>query len=82
MTDQNFTAGNLLPGRRQLLLAPFLAALPLGLGSGQARAPNPAETQITLPDQIKWTPWTAGPPHSAEVATLFGGLIVLLCHFP
>jgi hypothetical protein len=60
--------------RRQLLLAPLLAALPLGLTTGRAEAFNPAETQITLPDQIKWTPWTAGPPHSAEMATLCGGL--------
>ena len=62
------------PGRRQLLLAPLLAALPLGLSARRAAAIDPSETQVTLPDQIKWTAWTAGPPHSAEVATLFGRL--------
>jgi hypothetical protein len=60
--------------RRRILLAPLLAALPLVLSSGRAEAINPSETQITLPDQIKWTAWSAGPPHSAEMATLYGGL--------
>jgi hypothetical protein len=60
--------------RRRILLAPLLAALPLELSAGRAEALNPSETQITLPDQIKWTAWPAGPPHGAEMATLFGGL--------
>ncbi|MGB9644106.1 MAG: hypothetical protein WCB44_03080, partial [Stellaceae bacterium] len=78
----------LLPGRRQLLLASLLAALPLGLSARRAAAINPAETQVTLPDQIKWTAWSAGPPHSAEMATLFGGLdkpgeyVVLMKWYP
>ena len=78
----------LLPGRRQLLLASLLAAVPLGLSVPRAEALNPAETQVTLPDQIKWTAWTAGPPHSAEIATLFGGLdkpgeyVVLMKWYP
>ena len=60
--------------RRRILIAPLLAALPLGLSAGQADALNPSETQIMLPDQIKWTAWSAGPPDGAEMATLFGGL--------
>jgi hypothetical protein len=60
--------------RRRVLIASLLAALPLGLSAGRAEALDPSETQITLPDQIKWTAWTAGPPHSAEMASLFGGL--------
>ncbi len=60
--------------RRQVLLASLLASLPLGLSAGRAEALNPSETQITLPDHIKWTAWPAGPPHGAEMATLFGGL--------
>lgn len=89
MTDRIFSEDNLLlPGRRQLLLASLLAALPLGLSSGQASAVNVAETQITLPDQIEWTPWTAGPAHSAELAILLGGLdkpgayVVLMKWYP
>jgi len=74
--------------RRSLLIAPLLAALPLGLSAGSAKAINPSETQVTLPDQISWTAWTGGPPHSAEIATLFGGLdkpgeyVVLMRWYP
>jgi hypothetical protein len=74
--------------RRSLLLAPLLAALPLGLSAGGAKAINPSETQVTLPDQINWAAWTGGPPHSAEMATLFGGLdepgeyVVLMKWYP
>jgi hypothetical protein len=89
MTDRAYSEDMLLsPGRRHLLLAPLLAALPLALSAGRAEAINPAETQVTLPDQIKWTAWTEGPPHSAEIATLFGGLdkpgeyVVLMKWFP
>src|SRR3984893_7240064 len=62
--------------RRGLLFAPFLAALPLELLGGTARAGqiDPAETAITLSDAIKWNAWRERPPHSGEVATLYGGL--------
>ena len=52
--------------RRGLLLAPFLAALPLELLGGAVRAGqvDPAETAITLSDAIKWSAWSGGPPHS------------------
>jgi hypothetical protein len=89
MTDRIFSADNLLlPGRRQLLLGPLLAALALGFSAGRAKAINPSETQVTLPEQIKWTAWTGGPPRSAELATLFGGLdkpgeyVVLMKWYP
>src|SRR6266436_8639143 len=74
--------------RRSLLLTALLAALPLGLSAGRAEAINPSETQVTLPDQIKWTAWAAGPPHSAEMAMVFGGLdkpgeyVVLMKWYP
>jgi hypothetical protein len=60
--------------RRGLLLAPLLAALPLGFASSPALAIDPSETQITLPDQYPWKAWSEGPPHSAEIATLHGDL--------
>jgi hypothetical protein len=63
--------------RRGFLLAPLLAALPLGLLDTAALASriNPSETQITLPDAIKWSGWiTRFPPHSGEMAALYGGL--------
>jgi len=69
---------DLLSSRRSLLLAPLLAALPLVLSDTGARASklDPSETMITLPDAIKWDAWRAGtvPPHSSEMATLYGGL--------
>lgn len=80
--------GSLSETRRGLLLAPLLAALPFGLSAGSAHALDPSETQVILPNQIKWTAWTAGPPHSAEMATLFGGLdqpgeyVVLMKWYP
>lgn len=60
--------------RRRMLLAPLLAALPIGGPIVPAEALDPAETQITLANQYKWTAWTGGPPHSAEMTTLHGGL--------
>ena len=62
--------------RRGLLIAPLLAALPLAIMSTPARAGkiDPAETAVTLPDAVTWSAWTGGPPHSGEVATLYGGL--------
>jgi hypothetical protein len=77
-----------LSTRRGILLAPLLASLPLGFVSTPAAALNPAETQIILPDRYKWTAWTGGPPHSAEMATLYGGLdkpgpyVVLMRWYP
>jgi hypothetical protein len=63
------------PTRRGLL--PLFAALPLALSGALAEASqiNPSETQITLPDAIRWSGWINGfPPHSGEMATLYGGL--------
>jgi hypothetical protein len=61
--------------RRGLLLAPLLAALPLALPlDARASGIDPAQTAVTLPDAIRWTPWQGLPPHSGEVATLYGGL--------
>ena len=57
--------------RRGLMLAPLLAALPLGLMSGPAAAIDPGQTQVTLPDQYQWKPALAGvPPHSVETVPL------------
>jgi hypothetical protein len=64
------------PTRRDMLVAPFLAALPLVLLGARVRAGqiDPAETAITPSDAIKWSAWSGGPPYSGEVATLYGGL--------
>jgi hypothetical protein len=62
--------------RRGLILAPLLAALPAALLADPARAvPDPSETQVTLPDQVQWKPWSAGGPTGAmESAALFGSI--------
>jgi hypothetical protein len=63
--------------RRGLLLAPLLATLPLAMSTAEtnAGAINSSETVITLPDSIDWGSWIAGfPPHSGQIATLFGRL--------
>jgi len=62
--------------RRDLFIAPLLAVLPLAALSRQARASkiDPSETAITLPGSIRWGAWTGLPPHSGEMAPLYGGL--------
>jgi hypothetical protein len=64
------------PARREMLVAPFLAALPLALLHATACAGqiDPSETAITPSDAIKWSAWSDGPPHSGEVANLYGSL--------
>jgi hypothetical protein len=59
--------------RRGLLLAPLFAALPLSLTGGPAAAIDPAQTQVTLPDQYQWRPaLPGGPPHAVETVPVFG----------
>jgi hypothetical protein len=70
--------------RRGLLLAPLLAALPAALIADPARAIDPNETQVTLPDQYQWKPGLPGAPaQSVETVPVFGatdkpGLYVVL----
>ena len=76
--------------RRRLLLAALAAGFPLAASSGIVKAGklDPAETIITLPDAIRFVPWTGAPAHSGEVATLYGGLdtpgpyVVLMKWYP
>jgi hypothetical protein len=59
--------------RRGLLLAPLFAALPLSFTGGPAAAIDPAQTQVTLPDQNQWRPaLPSGPPHAVETVPVFG----------
>ena len=59
--------------RRGLILAPLLAALPAALLADSAHAIDPAQTQITLPDEYKWKPALPGAAaQSAETAPVFG----------
>jgi len=63
--------GSLTATRRAVL-----AAMPLALAGSTAWAagPDPSQTSITLPDAMKWVPWSGAPPRSGEMATLYGGL--------
>ena len=64
---------NLATSRRGLMLAPFIAALPASLISDPARAIDPNETQVTLPDQFQWKPaLPSAPPQSVETVPVFG----------
>ena len=76
-SDEFLADGGICSTRRGLLLAPLLAALPLALSDTAALADtiNPSETQVTLPGAIEWRGGINGfPPHSGEMATLYGGL--------
>jgi len=75
--------------RRGLLLAPLFAALPLSLSGGRAAAIDPAQTQVTLPDQFQWKPALPGAPaHSVETVPVFGAIdrpgqyVVLIKWYP
>jgi len=59
--------------RRGLILAPLLAALPAIILTDPAQAVDPAQTQVTLPDQYRWKPGLAGAPEqSVETVPVFG----------
>ena len=62
--------------RRMLLLAPIFGSLAVALGVNSAEASmiDPSETAVTLPDAIRFVPWSGGPAGSGEVAELYGGL--------
>ena len=62
--------------RRMLLMAPLIASLPLALKASAAHAGkiDASETAVTLPDAIKFIPWSGGPAGSGEMAALYGDL--------
>jgi hypothetical protein len=62
--------------RRALLLASLLAGLPFAFSEETAFAGeiDPSETVITPRDAIRFVPWSGAPPHSGEMASLYGSL--------
>ena len=46
----------------------------LVLEAAKASKLDPAETVITFSDAIKFVAWSGAPPHSGEMAPLYGGL--------
>jgi hypothetical protein len=61
-----------LTTRRDLLIAPLLAALPAALSSREADAagPDPTMTIVTLPQEIVWVRAEGFPENSVEQAPL------------
>jgi len=76
--------------RRRVILTPLLAAVPFAMAATAAQAGkiDPSQTAITLPAAVQWVPWSGLPPHSGEMATLYGGLdepgpyVVLMKWYP
>jgi hypothetical protein len=63
------------PGRRDLLLAPLLAAFAsAGLSTARAAGVDPTQTIITLPDHIPWQNHNGYPEKAIEEAPLFGSI--------
>jgi hypothetical protein len=75
-SSEAFAARGDQPTRRTLLLTTILASLPLALAAATAKAGviNPSETAVTLPDAIRFLPWSGGPAGTGEVAEMYGGL--------
>lgn len=65
---------DLAANRRDLLLAPLLAAAAAALGTGAAHAAgvDPTQTIVTPPDRIPWQPLYNFPAGMAEQAQMFG----------
>jgi hypothetical protein len=74
--EDNVIERSLAVTRREIVVAPLLAALPIALSVATARAGqiDPTQTAITPASAIQWDVWSGGPAHSAEVATLYGDL--------
>ena len=64
---------NLSANRRDLLIAPLLAAMPAALLGGRADASpvDPAMTFTKLPEQITWEKARNRPPKTVEQALLW-----------
>jgi hypothetical protein len=58
--------------RRALLIGSLLGLLELSAGRAEAAPINPEETVVLLPTDLKWSPWHGLPPHSGEMAKLYG----------
>ena len=62
-----------MPDRRDLLLAPLLAALPMAFARVAAASPlNPGQTIIKPPADLTWIPNKGYPERSVDMAPLFG----------
>ncbi|HEX7969378.1 MAG TPA: hypothetical protein VF502_14250, partial [Stellaceae bacterium] len=62
---------SLMTTRRDLLIAPLLAALPMALPGAAAAAPDPAMTIVKLPGELTWVKGEGFPDKSVEQAPLW-----------
>jgi hypothetical protein len=63
----------LITTRRELLIAPLVAALPMALLAKAADAgPDPTMTIVKLPEQLTWTRSPGSPEKSVENVPLWG----------
>ena len=67
---------DLVTNRRDLMMAPLLAAAAasFGIGPAEAAGVDPSMTIIKLPDQLSWQPPYDFPSGMVEQAVLFGAL--------
>src|SRR5271166_4231410 len=67
---------DLVLDRRDLLLAPLLAAAAssFGIGVAQAAGVDPTMTIVVPPDKIPWQPLYNFPPGAAEQAAMVGAI--------
>ena len=67
---------DLVPNRRDVLLAPLLAAAAssFGIGMAQAAGVDAAMTIVVPPDRIPWQPLYNFPQGAAEQAPMFGSI--------
>src|SRR6202007_1681866 len=56
--------------RRSFLLVSLMSAL--AGGAAEASPIDPRQTSVLQRRDIKFTPWTGLPPHSGEMAKLYG----------
>jgi hypothetical protein len=62
----------IITARRELLLAPLLAALPMALAAGRAgAAPDPGMTIVKPPGELSWSRNPDFPEESVETAMLW-----------
>ncbi len=67
---------DMIPNRRDLLIAPLLAAATtsFAIEAGQAAGVDPTMTIVTPPDKIPWQPLYDFPPGTADHANMVGAV--------
>ncbi len=72
MTEEPLPIEDIDRGRRDLLLASLLAAMPLGISQTAASPLNPEQTIIKAPDKLEWKASPNYPEKSVDRCALTG----------